>query len=415
MSVCQIFMTSIERGTPVLVFMMSFRPSLMGGAELQAFRLAKELAARGIKLFIITRAQKGQACHEWIDGFEVFRIRLYASPFFYGQTRQPNETVVIDYGKGKQENFKPSGGVSILGYLNYFIFCWESYWLIRRNRPKVIYVPTIEWLAVVAVWLGKIFQVKVIVKDSTMNGLTNLLRYPMGRKMHSLLINSAYFVAMTKVIRNQFVNANVPTDRIFSIPNGVSIPNVTRRNVNPDHFLFVGNLSQQPAKGFDILLKAWRQVIKEWPAAQLVVIGSGNITPYLDYVAQSGISKNVHFLGQRQELSAYYNEAMAFILPSRREGMSNALMEAMANEVTCIATDISGNQDLIIHGVNGLLIPPESEDAIVEAIKYVYLHQREAIAMGIEARKTIERGFTFSSVADQYEELLCTVSNQGDN
>ena len=94
-----------------------------------------------------------------------------------------------------------------------------------------------------------------------------------------------------------------------------------------------------------------------------------------------------------------------FVLPSRREGMSNALMEAMLHGLPCVATDISGSQDLIESGINGLLVPPMDIDALADAIDYVLGHPREALEMGKNARATISHRTNIDVVADNYVSL----------
>ncbi|MBK7649501.1 MAG: glycosyltransferase [Flammeovirgaceae bacterium] len=84
---------------------------------------------------------------------------------------------------------------------------------------------------------------------------------------------------------------------------------------------------------------------------------AGHLASYQEYIIRLGIQHNVHFKGKQSQFQNDLLESMAFILPSRREGMSNALLEAMSLGVTCIATDISGNQDLLRNKINGLLVP----------------------------------------------------------
>src|SRR6185295_19042114 len=95
-----------------------------------------------------------------------------------------------------------------------------------------------------------------------------------------------------------------------------------------------------------------------------------------------GIAGTVRFLGKQKDIGSLLDESDLFVLPSRREGMSNALMEAMLREMPCIATDISGNQDLIVNGEHGLLVPPADSHALASAIIYMIQHPDEAYRMG---------------------------------
>ncbi len=395
----------------ILMFTMSFHPSPMGGAEIQAFRLAKELMGQGMDVSFITLAQKGQSKRDVIDGIEVFRIRLFLSPFYHSAGKiTKDHPVQVEYEKNNPENFKITQKRSLIGYINYLIFFLNAYFFMRGKRIEVIYVPTMEWLAFVSVMLGRITKKSVLIKDSTMNGITNLLRYRCGTKMKEIICRNGYFVAMTNVIYENYCNAGIATNRIFRIPNGVRLQPRVDRKVDPNKFIFVGNLSQQPAKGVDILLKAWKMVIMDLPNVHLYIIGDGNLASYQEYITRLGIQHNVHFTGKQSQFQNDLLESMAFILPSRREGMSNALLEAMSLGVTCIATDISGNQDLLKNKINGLLVPVEDEAALADAVRYVFNNQKEALVMGLEAQKTIENGYTLNSVCQKYNEVFRSIS-----
>jgi glycosyltransferase involved in cell wall biosynthesis len=116
-------------------------------------------------------------------------------------------------------------------------------------------------------------------------------------------------------------------------------------------------------------------------------------------------------LGKRTDVKALLLESDIFVLPSRREGMPNALMEAMLLGLPCIATDISGCQDLIKHGESGLLVPPANVEKLADAITYLMNNPNEGKKMGTLARKTILELNTMEIVANQYLALYNNVAN----
>ena len=253
--------------------------------------------------------------------------------------------------------------------------------------------------------LGKVLGKMVVTKDSTMNGFRSLERYPSGRKLQQMIIANSSFIAMTRVIEENLVRAGVPREKIYQIPNGIEISaNVERTNSDSylQNVLFVGNLYQQPAKGIDILLKAWYLIAEKYPKASLQVIGDGVIPAYRDFANKLGISGSVQFSGKQADLEKYYRWASLFVLPSRREGMSNALMEAMMLGLPCLASDISGNQDLIQNGVNGLLVPAMDIESLAKGICYIFSHPEEALIMGRRARETIVQQVDIRIIADKY-------------
>jgi glycosyltransferase involved in cell wall biosynthesis len=86
--------------------------------------------------------------------------------------------------------------------------------------------------------------------------------------------------------------------------------------------------------------------------------------------------------------------------------MPNAVLEAMASGLAVIATEIAGNEELIVDGETGKLVPPEDADALRESLKpfLVDAHMREQ--MGQAARRRVEASFSWNQVAEQYERIL---------
>jgi glycosyltransferase involved in cell wall biosynthesis len=90
--------------------------------------------------------------------------------------------------------------------------------------------------------------------------------------------------------------------------------------------------------------------------------------------------------------------------------MSNALLEAMALGVPCIATDISGSRDLIQSGQNGLLVPPENPNRLGDAILELLGNSGLSSRLGQEARKTVSRDYTLENVSGRYSALYEALS-----
>jgi glycosyltransferase involved in cell wall biosynthesis len=398
----------------VMVLVASFYPFSVGGSELQAFRLAKELKKKGVNVYIVSLGLKEVPKNENFDGIQVYRLYSFLNRrLLLGSKKiKKDGPTKIVYESQNPDNFKVTDKKTIFSFIPYFLFFMNVLFFIKRRKEPLdfIYIPTMEWTSFVGVVLAKLLDKKVLVKDSTMNGITNILRYPAGSKWQKFISQNSYFIAMTKAIKKNYLNVGISENRIFMIPNGVDLPDKYERpRENNGKFIFVGNLYQQPAKGVDVLLKAWKIVIKEMPLVQLYIIGDGNLKAYNDYARELGIAGNTHFLGKQSKIHDYLKDSAVFILPSRREGMSNALLEAMSLALPSIVTDISGNQDLIQDKMNGILIPVEDSGAIAKAVMYAYNNPLELQAMGQEARKTIEVGYTFDSVAQKYAELFISL------
>lgn len=395
----------------------SFPPLPCGGAELQALALGKTLREWGHDIIFVTPGKgkiKGKSMHE---NMQVYRLYSFVNRCFDWlaniKKKHTASPVKIEYNDNEEATniITTKAGWPTVFYYN--IFFLQCLWLLwpKRRKIDIIHAHTMEWSAIVAARLGKVLKKPVVIKDSTMNGFQSLDRYPNGKRLQQMVIANASFVAMTKIIGNNLMRKGIPASKITYIPNGLVIKNMPGEKAKGEpNVLFIGNLYQQPAKGIDILLKAWKIVREQFPDVMLLIIGDGDRAIYEAYVSQSGIADTVKLLGKRLDTRDYLLAASVFVLPSRREGMSNALMEAMLYELPCVATDISGNNDLIRNGVNGIIVPPADVQALADAICYMLRFQQEATAMGKKARETIIKEYDICLVAQRYVRLYKTLA-----
>lgn len=163
------------------------------------------------------------------------------------------------------------------------------------------------------------------------------------------------------------------------------------------------------------MLKAWAEVVREEKSLKLLIVGSGSLESHLKTLSHSiGIAGSVDFVGSVQNLSNYLKGSDLFVLSSRSEGMSNALLEAMSYGIPCIATNVGGNGELLggedkeirlgehVMAKNGLLVNPDDVKGLSEAILYVIRNQRIGEEMGRRGRKFIEKNFQIDLIADRY-------------
>lgn len=194
---------------------------------------------------------------------------------------------------------------------------------------------------------------------------------------------------------------------IHVIPNGVDLEfyKTETRNDKAAHLLSVGRVVHQ--KGFDLAMHALsglKDLEWEWHVA-----GDGPQMSFLTSLASDlGIADRVHFLGwqSRTQLSEQYRWANLFLFPSRHEGMPNAVLEAMASGLPVIASRIAGNEELVMDGVTGLLVPAESIAALRGALQNMISDAPLRARMGQASRERVERYFSWENVARQYVHLL---------
>ena len=168
----------------------------------------------------------------------------------------------------------------------------------------------------------------------------------------------------------------LPRAKLVRIYNPVDAESVRRLAIearNPysgegPHLVTAGRL-QRP-KGLDVLLDAMPQVMEELPNAKLAVLGEGPLEPELKNQARMlGVAQAVTFLGFQQNPWPYMKHADLFVLPSRFEGLPNALLEALVLGKAVIASDCPGGvREIQASFPNVLLVPPENPAALAEGI-----------------------------------------------
>lgn len=169
----------------------------------------------------------------------------------------------------------------------------------------------------------------------------------------------------------------------------------------------VGNI--KPVKGYDVLVEAWRQVAAVRPDARLLVVGAPSdggenrtFKERLDRrVAELGLKGSVRFLGSRSDVHRLLRTFTVYTIPSRSEGMSLALLEAMASGRAVVATAVGGNPHLIQDGVTGLLVPPEDPDALAASILTLFGDAARREALGRQATASVER-FAVAAMTEAY-------------
>ncbi len=170
------------------------------------------------------------------------------------------------------------------------------------------------------------------------------------------------------------MKAYVSPEKLHFAPNPLRAPpsgDSSRPVRDPDapFVLIVGRLDEQ--KAHDVLLDALALATKTLPTWRLLVVGRGELEePLRARAEQLGIGSRVTWCGQVDDPFVYYRAADVFALPSRHEGMPNALMEAMASGLPVIVSDASpGPLELVEHDKTGLIVPVNDAAALAVALE----------------------------------------------
>lgn len=394
MAVTDATTTGHGRGTPrVLMVVRLFHPWI-GGTERQAHRLAAALLDRGVDVQVVTgRWFRGTRRREMIDGVPVHR----------------NHTLWHCFGIKGLRKFG--------GYL-YMATLWWHLWR-RRATYDVIHVHGLNYHTFVAVIAGRRLGKPVIAKLANSGPASDVAKMQedrqlaLARFMLPTALGCDRFVALNPAVIDELQAVGVPAGRIVELPNGVDTRWPARADYglhDPATVTYIGRLHRQ--KGLDVLLRAFAQLRPRLRhRVVLRLVGEGPMRPHLQALAeQLGVTQDVDFVGRRDDVTADLDGADVFVLPSYAEGLSNALLEAMAHGVPSVGSDVPGNRDVIIDGVSGLVAAAGDPWDLASALERLLRDHALRHRLGTTARQTAKRHYSFEVVADRYMDLYATLS-----
>ena len=181
----------------------------------------------------------------------------------------------------------------------------------------------------------------------------------------------------------------------------------------PDHILLgaIGRLSEE--KGFDNLLEAVKRLVDEGHNLGLVIAGEGHLRQALqDQIERLELQNRVHLTGFVTDPRVVYRAIDVYVLSSRREGLPNVVLEAMASQRAVVTTEVNGIPRLVQHGHNGIVVPTDNIEGLAEGIRQCLLSPDRRRELANEGRRTIEARFSFARRMDKVVETYRSLSPQ---
>jgi glycosyltransferase involved in cell wall biosynthesis len=284
--------------------------------------------------------------------------------------------------------------------------------LLLQRKPERILVFHIE-LAILMIILKKLLFLKTFIIARSINTLSEAFKYPDGfwekyiakKAIGFFLPLADRIIAQSTGMRDDLIKYfGIPEEKVITIHNPVefSANGFYSGNGIPakNEFLFVGRLS--PQKGLTNMLKAFSLACHETDDMHLTLVGDG---PELEHLKNLAKELNIHdkisFEGYQANTQEYYSRAKATLLTSFFEGFPNVLVESIANGTPVISFDCpSGPADIILPGVNGILVPHQDVQEFSKALA--------AVAKGeisFNRQEVIDSSKRFSTglVANKYE------------
>lgn len=211
-----------------------------------------------------------------------------------------------------------------------------------------------------------------------------------------LVKRQGYAPAKVKVIRNGIETAGWPTSKVDRARHRLEL----RLGANDLLVGAVGRLDDQ--KGFDVLIEAMA-LLKNLPI-RCAVLGEGPARPKLEaLVRKHALEKSVWLLGERADVPSWLSAFDVYALPSRWEGLPNALLEAMALGLPVVASAVDGVPEAAEHEKTGLLVAPENPKALADAFRRLVTDPALRARLGPAASALVAEKFTLRRMIAEYE------------
>lgn len=378
----------------VVMMVNEFPPLPVGGAETQAERLSEYFARSGWKVWVVTRMAEGLQEREERNGFQIVRPKTF--------------------GPGKMRTIS-------------FMFSALAYLLKMRNHYQILHAHLAFGPAFIAVILGRLFGKKVIVKLGGSNAIGDVqvsMKTWRGRlRFWAIRRWADVVVALTDVMRVEALQTGIPPERVRVLNNGIDASayqfdmaekQLAKKKIGLEGntvALFIGRLD--PVKSLPTIVDAMKIAQESAPFLRFVIVGDGVERTALETrVRELELENTVVFAGSQKDVSLYLKAADMFVLPSFTEGISNALLEAMASELACLATPVGGNNEVLDQGKYGVMVPVADVQAWADTLVEFANDEKKRHTMGQKARERILMTYDFSVVGAQYEQMYNDLLNK---
>jgi len=316
-------------------------------------------------------------------------------------------------------------------------------WFLRvflkiRKRINILHFHGFSQKNIFFIILAKIFKKKIIQKITSFgdDDPVSIQNKRFGRLRLFFFSKADIFISVSPAISRRFLQSGIADKKLFTIANGVDtkrfIPlsnpvekKTLRRKLQlPEEnkiIIFVGFLYLD--KGADLLITAWKRIRAEQNNnVSIVLIGSTNTTYFqthtnlfdklLKEIEEFRMGNEIIFIEKTLEIEKYYQASDIFILPSRREGLPNALLEAMSSGLACIATRLTGITDYVIEdNKDGLLFEKNNMEELAAKLKKLLNNEKFINELGHNAREKIKKEFSIEKIAGEYLHLYKCLDN----
>ncbi|MDD5746152.1 MAG: glycosyltransferase family 4 protein [Candidatus Omnitrophica bacterium] len=358
----------------------------IGGYEKQAWGLSVFCRNHGVEVGILTTRGQGGVERECRQGIPVHRFLPRQTKGFFSDLR--------------------------IGYA----LC--RFLLGEGRKARIVHAHVVTRTTLLGLFIARLFGRKSIIKIATEGDISSIAAGSrLGKTLLIFFLScAARIVCLSSSISREMTALGISEDKLFLSSNGVDISAffpadaVVRKQKKQlleidaeTVVLFVGRFEHR--KGVDLLVEAWPAVVGQCPGACLVLVGDGaEYAAMARMVARGEHSAGILFRGSQNNVRDYMQAADVFVVPSRREGNPNVLLEACACGLAIAATDIGGIADVVAEGKDALLVPANESARLGQAIVKIIEDRQLRARLGERARRKAVEEFSFDVVGNRYLE-----------
>lgn len=348
---------------PHILLVLDQFPKTLGGGERIVLRLAGLLPRYGYRASILTFA-----VHPECTGLEKPPCPIYLLPL--------QKTYDLTALRG----------------------AFELRAFLRQQKIKVVHT-FFESSDIWAGFVTKAFSDAKLVWSRRDMGILRTSKHEVAYRLMSGFPDAVF--AVSELVRQHCIEVDrVDPKRVETVYNGLDLAEwesvVRPGSQDGIRIVTVGNIRR--VKGHDVLIRAAASIAQRFPAATFSVAGEVLEREYFEelqqLVEELGLSDRFEFAGGIRRLREYLAGVDIFVLPSRSEGFSNAIVEAMAASLPVVATDVGGNAEAVENGSTGIIVPPEDAEALASAMAELLADPERARQMGAMGKRVVADRFT---------------------
>lgn len=324
---------------------------------------------------------------------------------------------IIVAGECNKETYKLDKRISILQlederpvknkYLQFLILCRNYVSMVRKIQPDLV-ISFLPKPCIISTMMRFFVNSPLICAERSnpyfhYKGLMKVVvNFLFGLSDMIICQSAGAYSFFSKRVRNKAV----------IIGNPIKI-DVYAETVTPGKIVAVGR--HTPEKNYCLLIKAFDIVQRYYTETRLFIYGRlDKSSDVCKLIADLGLKNKVELKGQVDDIPANIKDAEVYVLSSKSEGMPNALLEAMAMGLPCVATDCpaGGVRELVKNGVNGVLVRNDDVSELADAIMFLMRDKEKAQMMGKEAKKVADR-FGYDKILNEWDIVIDKVIKTG--